>query len=97
MKVLKRFYYKDYTENGEKKWKIEPRNFYVGNGKEISRVFIKLVVSGYVSAYEDVPKFDTNKTYILWVNREFIWDGKATIFYDCDNDFIEMIKRNEVK
>lgn len=97
MKVLKRFYYKDYTENGERNLKIEPRNFYVGNGKEIFRVFRKLVVSGYVSAYEDVPKFDTNKTYILWVNREFIWDGKATIFYDCDNDFIEMIKRNEVK
>lgn len=97
MQVLKRFYYRDYTENGERHWEIRPRNFYVGNGKEIFRVFRKLAVSGYASAYEDTPKFDANKTYILWVNREFIRDGKVTIFYDCDKDFIEMIKRNEVK
>lgn len=97
MQVLKRFYYSDYTENGERHWKIEPRNFYIGNGKEIFRVFRKLVVSGYVSAYEDTPKFDANKTYILWVNREFMWNGKPTIFYDCDKDFIEIIKRNEAK
>lgn len=97
MQVLKRFYYKDYTKNGERHWKKEPRNFYVGNGKEIYRLFRKLVVSGYVSAYEDEPKLDENKTYILWINREFTWQGKPTIFYDCDKDFIEMIKRNEVK
>lgn len=79
MQVLKRFYYKDYTLNVKRHWEKIPRNFYVGNGKEIFRVFRKLVVSGYVSAYEDTPKFDANKTYILWVNREFMWNGKSTI------------------
>lgn len=95
MQVLKRFYYRDCTENGEIHWKREPRNFYVGKGKEIFRVFRKLVVSGYESAYEYELKFYPNKTYILWVNREFVRNGKATIFCECDSEFIELIKRNE--
>lgn len=97
MKVLKRFYYKDYTENGERYWKKTPRNFYVGNGKEIYRIFRKLNNSGYESAHEYEPKFAPDKTYILWLDREFLWNDKPTIFYDCDKDFIEMIQRNEVK
>lgn len=97
MKVLKRYYIKDYTKNGERYWKKCPRNFYVGNGKEIFRVFRKLVDGGCVSAYEYEQKFDTDKTYILWVNREFTWQGKPTIFYDCDKNFIKMMEENEAK
>lgn len=97
MERLRRFYYKDYTLNGERYWKKNPRNFYVGNGKEIYRVFRKLEVSGYVSAYADVPKLETSKTYILWVDMDFLWDDRPTIFYDCDKNFIEKIKKNEVK
>ena len=98
MKVFKRFYYKDYKSNGETYWKKEPRNFYIGNGKEIHRIFRKLVFSGYTSAYyEDELRFDKNQTYILWVDREIIWNDKPIIFYCCDEKFIEIIQRNEVK
>lgn len=98
MKVYKRFYYKDYTSNGEVYWEKEPRNFYIGNGKDIYRIFRKLVSSGYTSAYyEDELIFDKNQTYILWVDREIMWNDKPTIFYCCDDKFIEIIKRDEVK
>ena len=97
MKVFRRFYYKDYKSNGETYWKKEPRNFYIGNGKEIYRIFRKLVVSSYTSAYyEWEVKFDKNKTYIVWVDKEIIINDKPAIFYDCDEKFIEVIKRNEV-
>lgn len=72
--------------------------FYIGNGKEIYRIFRKLVFSGYTSPYyEDELMFDKNQTYILWIDREFMWNDKPTIFYCCDEKFIEIIKRNEVK
>lgn len=97
MEVLKRFYYKDYKLNNEVYRKKEPRNFYIGNGKEIYRIFRKLVFSGYTSPYyEDELRLDKNQTYILWIDREFIWNDKPTIFYCYDEKFIKFIRRNEV-
>lgn len=49
---------------------INNDSFYVGNGREISRLFRKAVKAGYYSLYTEGPAYAEGRTYCLWFDSE---------------------------